>query len=268
MWWFKPVLREFNPLLSPNLLDIVARAYALIEVGGLTGCGAQRGRNFEQLFYKLCRSRSIHLCEKAGARTVAGNRSASRLPHEVDGIIHSSACVTQWELKHLSTEVPKNELLIFNGKCLDFLQGSQPYLAQTPVLRFLLTGSNLRDECRYFAILWSIMVIEPFRLPVPLLYEAVARGAAECLSSADCDVVRDRICWACRSLQSVIKELFHWTTVPEGPVKCGPGVIRIAREILDVQEQIGATVVDYLDEHFPDWIDNAAEETWHAVGGW
>ena len=164
MWWSQPLLREFNPLLSPNLLDLVARAYALVEVGGLTGCGAQRGRNFEQLFYKLCRSRGIHL--------------------------------------------------------------------------------------------------------LPLLYEAVARGAAECLSPAECDVVRDRVFWACRSLQCIVKELYKWTTVPHGSVKCGPGVIRIVKEILDVQEQIGTSVADYLDEHFPDWIDDAAEEAWHAVGGW
>jgi hypothetical protein len=101
----------------------VVRSYAVVEVGGLNGCGAQRGRDFEQLFYDLCDRRGVHLCERAGARTVAENRAASGLRHEVDGATHAAAGITHWELKHLNTHVPKNELLIFNGKGLDFLQG-------------------------------------------------------------------------------------------------------------------------------------------------
>jgi hypothetical protein len=42
-------------------------------------------------------------------------------------------------------------------------------------------GNNLRDECRYFAALWGIMIIEPHRLPFPPLYEAVARGSSTCI---------------------------------------------------------------------------------------
>jgi len=269
VWWHRPLLRDFPALLPGNLLDLVARAYALVEVGGLLGrCGAQRGRDFEQLFYDLCDRRGIHLCERAGARTVAQSRSASGLPHEVDGATRAVDCITHWELKHLTMGVPKNELLIFNGKGLDFLQGSRPLAARTPVLRFLLSGAGVRDECRYFAVLWGIMIVEPFRLPLPLLYEAVARGAAACLSPAECDVVRDRAYWACRPLQKVIRELHEWSSAPRGPSPCGPGALRIAKEVLDVQEQIGATVVDYLDENFNDWLDDTAEETWHAVGGW
>lgn len=268
MWWLRPLQRGFPALLPENLLDLVARTYSLVEVGGLNGCGAQRGRNFEQLFYDLCDRRGIHLSERAGARTVAEGRSASGLPHEVDGATRTVEYITHWELKHLSRGVPKNELLIFNGKGLDFLQGTRRPAAHKPVLRFLLSGASVRDECRYFAVVWGIMIIEPFRLPLPLLYEAVARGAAVCLSPAECDVVRERVYWACRPLQSVVTELHEWSSALSGPSPCGPGALRISKEVLDVQEQIGATVVDYLDEHHHDWLDDAAEETWHAVGGW
>jgi hypothetical protein len=37
---------------------------------------------------------------------------------------------------------------------------------------------------------------------------------------------------------------------------------------MDIQEQIGVTVTDYLDEAYPDWVDNSAEEIWRSVGGW
>jgi hypothetical protein len=136
------------------------------------------------------------------------------------------------------------------------------------MLRFLLSGASVRDECRYFSVQWGIMIIEPFRLPLPLLYEAVARGAAECLTPAECDAVRDRVYWACRPLQNALEELHEWGSGPSRPTRCGPDALRIAKEVSDIQEQIGATVLDYLDEHHPDWIDDAAEETWDGVGGW
>jgi hypothetical protein len=39
-------------------------------------------------------------------------------------------------------------------------------------------------------------------------------------------------------------------------------------EILDIQEQLGRSILDWLDEESPDWIEDAAEQTWNLVGGW
>lgn len=268
MWWSRPVQRGYRPLLPDKLLDLVARTFSLVQVGGVSGTGPDRGRNFERVFYGLCSSRGIHLCERAGARTLAETRSASGICHEVDGATRAVDCVTDWELKYLSNEVPKNEFLIFNGKALDFLQGSKRLFARVPLHRFFLTGSNVRDDCRYYSALWGIMLIEPDRLPLPLLYEAIARGASAALSDADCRAVRERVVWACRPLQTVIGELASWSTGTLDTGVCGPGALRIAKEVVDIQEQIGASVVDYLDDECPEWIDDAAEDTWAAAGGW
>lgn len=268
MWWLLPRRSGFPPLLPANLLDVVARAYAIVECGGLTGYGPQRGRNFEQLFYDLCERRGLQLSERAGARTVAQSKSASGFAHEVDGASRELKCITHWELKHLSSAVPKNELLVFNGKGLDFLQGSQPLGARTPMRRFLLTGGSTTDECRAFSVLWGIMIIEPFRLPLPLLYEAVARGALDKLTAPECDIVKERVFWGCRTLQYVVKELNEWSSGAAGPSRCGPYARHVANEVLDAQEQLGPVVVDYLDEVAGDWLDDAAEQTWKDVGGW
>ena len=68
MWWNQPRLKEFPPLLPSNILDVVARAYSVVEVGGLSGYGPERGRNFESLFYGICTRRGVSLCEKLPAR--------------------------------------------------------------------------------------------------------------------------------------------------------------------------------------------------------
>lgn len=269
MWWDKPVAEGFVNLFPENILDLLVRCYAIVEVGGLSGCGPERGRNFENLFYSLCQRRGVYLTEKAGSTSLAEQRSASGLRHEVDGGARDVTCVTHWELKHLTTKLEKNELLIFNSKSLDFLQGSSQFYAGIPMRRFLLSGQNIRDDCRHYAALWGIAVIEPARLPLPLIYEATARGAAESLSEVDCHAVRNLAVWSCRSLQTVLHEIEDWcrgvdTTLIHG----GPDCLRAAKSAADLQEQVGASVIDYLDDLFPDWVDEAAEEIWRQVGGW
>src|SRR6185369_8433919 len=130
MWWKQPTLKQFNSLIPENVLDMVARAYALVEVGGIPGYGPKRGRNFERLFYHTCERHGVYLTEKAGSKSFAEQSSASGFRHEIDGATRSVDSLTQWELKYLKPKVQKNELLIFNGKGLDFLYGSNRFFAQ------------------------------------------------------------------------------------------------------------------------------------------
>jgi hypothetical protein len=267
MWWNRPRLKDFPPLLPGNILDVAALAFAVVEVGGLTGYGPERGRDFEKLFYRVCDQRGLSLTERAGSRSLAGQRSASGFGHEVDGATRALECITHWELKHLTTELAKNELLVFNGKGMDFLYGSNPLYARVPLRRFLLSGSDVGGESRLYAVQWGIILIEPDRLPLPLLYEAVARGAGTRLSEHDRAAVRSQVPWACRPLQHALKEISDWAAGSE-QTRCGPLANRHAREVIAIQEQIGLDVIDCLAELDPEWIDDAAKAMWDEVGGW
>lgn len=266
MWWKEPIRKPFRPLLSQELLEVVVRCYCLVEVGGFSAKGPERGRKFEKAFYMMCSRRGFHLCERAGSRTLAEQRSASGFMHEVDAGTRSLRNITAWELKHLSTTLDKNELLVFNGKTLDFLQGSSPAIARIPLLRFLMSGNNVRDESRYFGALWGINIIEPHRIPLALLYEAVARGGAAVLKPNDRDVIQNVVRWACRPLQNVVSELA--ASYSAEALRRTFNVTRSSRIAVDVQEQIGKDIEAFLDEHFPDWVDDAAERTWREIGGW
>lgn len=267
MWWNEPRLNEFPPLLPDNILDVATRAYAVVEVGGLSGYGPERGRNFEQLFYRVCARRGVHLCERAGSRLLAGQRSASGFAHEVDGATRAVDCITHWELKHLTAKLSKNALLIFNGKGLDFLHGSSRFMAKVPFRRFLLSGWDVGEESRCFAVLWGIALIEPGRFPLPLLYEAVAHNGACCLSGIEREAVRHELPWACRPLQDVLHELSMWS-MGSSCDRCGSTASRYVRNILAIQEEIGTRVTDHLSEQHSDWVDQLANDTWYEVGGW
>ena len=266
MWWTRHILPGHRPLLPSNILDVLVRAYAVVEVGGIGGSGPERGRNFEQCFYKICDRLGVHLTEKAGGRSVAGQYSASGFAHEVDAATRAASATTYWEMKHLSAPLEKNELLIFNGKALDFLYDAKPLFRIVPLLRFLLSGGNIRDDCRIFAIQWGITVIEPGRLVVPFLYEALARGFDTGLSNVDKEAICRFAPWACRSLQAVAQDF---------ALRCGTdgctiktSLARRAKEVADMQEQIGKNILDSIDEKYPDWVNDLAQEVWTEVGGW
>jgi hypothetical protein len=234
-----------------------------VQVGGLHGTGPARGRNFENLFYSLCERRGLRLTERAGARSVGDQKSGSGLAHEVDAGSRGARFATHWELKHLSASPNKNDLLIFNGKSLDFLLGHDESAATTPLLRFFLTGTNVSDECRRYAAFWGISIIEPDRLPLSLLYESVVRGGASVLSAGECRAIKDVLPRGFRSLQESISDLAN-------QIKDRKGIDahHWIAEIVDVQEQIGAVMFDYLDDVQADWLNELAEVTWREVGGW
>ena len=139
MWWDKPPLLGSRARCPRNLIEVIARAFAVVQVGGLHGTGPERGRNFEHLFYALCKCRDFILTESAGARSVGGQYSASGFAHEVDAGSRGANFATHWELKHLTASPHKNDFLIFNGKTFDFLLGHSESAVTTPLLdSFLL----------------------------------------------------------------------------------------------------------------------------------
>jgi hypothetical protein len=179
----------------------------------------------------------------------------------------AASAITYWELKHLSSPFEKNELLIFNAKALDYLYNASPLFKHTPLLRFLLSGRNIRDDCRVYAVQWGITVIEPGRLILPVLYEATARGFGANLTSVDREAVYVLTPWACRSLQSVVWDVASRCR-NEASESIPMSVSRKAKEVIEMQEQMGQDILDNIEEQFPDWVNDLAQEVWTDIGGW
>jgi hypothetical protein len=149
----------------------VLGAFALARLWeGATLRGPQRGRLFENALYDFCARSHLSLNERAGSRSLCYANSASGLRHESDGVITGADIILHVEAKHLTGEVSKNDLLIFNQKGLDFVLTGDARLRSRPLYRLFLSGSPLAEEARRFALLWGIIVVEPNYLPLPTLH--------------------------------------------------------------------------------------------------
>jgi hypothetical protein len=157
--------------MHPLLYQFAFGCFALSrcwDARGLTG--PQRGRAFEEALYRYCERTGMEPSERAGSRTLRDAGSASGFHHESDAVIAAADVTIHLETKHLSLEVSKNDLLVFNQKGIDFLLGDDLQLRRRPLYRMFVSGTPLRPEARRFALLWGIITIEPDRLPLPLLH--------------------------------------------------------------------------------------------------
>src|ERR1043166_2576225 len=153
------------------LVELVADMFAIVqywEPPAIPGC--ERGRVFEEILYRYCENRKVRLAERAGSRPLHGHRPASGLLHETDAVIATPDMCVRAELKHLTSELCKNELLVFNQKGLDFLFAKNEIIRQCPLYRLVVSATVLSPAARQFALQWGIMAIEPDRLPLLVIH--------------------------------------------------------------------------------------------------
>ena len=163
--------QRIDKQFPPELSTLVADSFALIQCWEPYHLqGPERGRMFEKLFCRYCERKRLPLSEKPGSRTLCGSRSASGFNHESDAVVALPTFLVHVELKYLTEELNKNELLIFNQKGFDFLAAANLALRRRPLYRILLSGRLISQEARRFALQWGIITVEPNRLPLPLIH--------------------------------------------------------------------------------------------------
>jgi hypothetical protein len=163
--------RHLNSQFPPEFCTLVRDSFALVQCWEPYHLlGSERGRMFEKLFCRYCERQRLPLSERPGSRTLCGDRSASGFNHESDAVVALPGFLVHVELKYLTEELNKNELLIFNQKGLDFLAAASLPLRRRPLYRLLLSGRLISQEARRFALQWGIVTVEPNRLPLPLIH--------------------------------------------------------------------------------------------------
>jgi hypothetical protein len=259
MWWREPAYRGFDFLLPERLLTLIAKAYVLVLAGTQTR-GTEAGRQLEKAFYSISACAGMQLCQKAGSRSLFSFKSCSGYAHEIDGSIAQQMAMSAWELKNLQGCVPKNDLLIFNSKILDYYLSFDGQYYAIPLYRLLLTTCELDLECRQYGASNGIMVIDPNLLPIPLLYEALSRGFSTTKLEYALEAAQT-LRWPCRSMQEV---LIDWSRPPS---ISGTNAAR-ARASIELQTQLSATVSERLQQEWPDWEASLLDRAWRETGGW
>ena len=242
--------REFPAFLYGLTIDM----FALVQHWEPPAIPASdRGRLFEAVLYRYCRARRLTLTETAGSRTLRRVAAASGFRHESDGAIATPELTVHLELKHLSEELDKNELLVFNQKGLDFLASDNASFRSKPLYRVIVSGSPLKPEARRFAVQWGILAIEPDRLPLLSLHWLAGRHVPH-LYNVD-DQTQDAM-W--REIPHLVAPLQERLSRLSGALRGGVEVVsnhRIERA-MEHQRVAGDYYWMALEEEDPTWLED------------
>jgi hypothetical protein len=126
-----------------------------------------------------CTIKNIQLRSQPGSKTLFGCPSASGLRHEVDVGLVAMEGRLFLELKAYSEDIPKNEVMIFNEKSLDYFLSFVLYRDFKPFYRILVSHTPISPEVRKFCYLWKIITVDPDLLPIPTILRVITNDDAD-----------------------------------------------------------------------------------------
>jgi len=257
--------RRTERLYSQALCNLAFDLFALVQYWQPSVSGVARGRMFEGLVGRYANAKQLPLRESAGSRTVRGVRSASGFQHENDVVLAFPDFTVHCELKHLSGELPKNELLIFNQKGIDFLLAEGRTLRSLPFYRIILSGGLLTPTARRFAVQWGILAIEPDRLPLLALHELCGR-VVPCLRNVHVQTQDELWDEVPRLIVPLQDRLTRIGRLLQGGEECLLGDYRLNWAIDHAQRVIGDYYWDAMDERNPHWLEDRFEQVSKSCG--
>lgn len=258
---FSQVDQQYFPRV---LYELSCDLFSLVQFWEPEVKGIARGRLFERIVERYCERNLLPIKEGAGSRTLRGVRAASGYFHETDAVIGFPDFTLQCELKHLTTAVSKNDLLIFNQKGIDHLMADDRMLRRLPLYRVVLSGGVVSANARRFAVQWGILIIEPDRLPLTLLHFLAGRKIPH-LRNVPADLQEEIWKEVPRLIVPLQDRLRRVAKLLEDD-ECFVGEYRAKWVIDTLQRVIGDYYLDALDEANPQWLEQRFDEVATCCG--
>jgi len=243
------------------LYELAWDVFSIVRCWSAPTCdGSERGRMFEQLFYRYCTRRGLPLNERSGSRTLNGAHSASGFSHESDAVIATPEINVHIELKHLTVPVAKMDLVSFNQKGLDFIAGENARVRSKPLLRILASATPVETVARVFAVQWGIQIIEPDRLPILAIHSLAKGRLRHHISTAEKKRIISEVPNLIVPLQQRVRQLASF-------LDSGVPIVGATRInwVLQMQRIIGERCWRALDDVEPSWIEDRYDEALWGV---
>jgi len=164
-------------LLAAFTLDTWLLARFASHLGGATSDGRAWERAVAGLLYRPGFTRR----QGPGNLSLFGSRSASGVHHEIDSAADSYNGLFVVESKDTAGGISKADAALFHYKVADYYQSKVVTASRESWWGFLCATSQTSAQVRATALSLGLLVCDPDRLPLPVLFRAASRPAAEML---------------------------------------------------------------------------------------
>ena len=216
------------------------------------------GRAWEQAVGDLLRRASLPNRQRAGLTTLFGVQAASGVPHELDACAAGGGTLIVVECKSQTSGVAKADAALFHEKVLDFFCAAPGRFGVGRWWRVVASSTPVSDSVRAFCVNLGLVLTEPNHLPLPVVLRVASRpGADMYLREA---LLQDAVRLAERALVP-LQDKWRYDAQAEEirfqPTTLCPNEIQ---DLLWLQEELGADILDLYDLHRPGALEQRAEE--------
>ncbi len=234
----------------------------LLASHGVEGNGIPEGRSWERAVLDQLSVPGLGERQQPGLTTLFGSGSYSGCGHELDASARGWAGRIVTECKAVAAGVSKNDVAIFDVKTFDHYAAEAPQVTGEHWWRLMVSASAVGEGVRRLCAAKSIIVVEPGRVPWPVLCWLAGRPSADAhlaepllrealrLGSRACASMQAR--WAYDGTGGLRYDLTWWR--PDD------------LDDLDyVQDELGHDWLDLLDIEVPGWLESKAEPDFDTV---
>jgi hypothetical protein len=168
------VVRSLD-LLADFTLDVWLVARYAAQLGGLV----LEGRTWERTVAGLLHRPGFTRRQGPGSLTLFGSTSASGVRHEIDGAADGWRGSLIVECKATGDGISKADAALFHVKVMDFYQRKIVTAAREKWWRLLCATVPTPMPARASALSLGLLICDPSRLPLPVLFRVASRPAAD-----------------------------------------------------------------------------------------
>lgn len=245
-----------NPDEANHFLANVALEVWLLTSHGVEGGQLPDGRAWERhVLDQLVRPQTYQF-QNAGQTTLFEQSAASGCRHEIDAAVRGSAGTVIAECKSVRGGITKSDVAVFDAKTFDYYAAQMPTAATDIWWRFMVSAAPASDKVRRLCSLKGIILIEPGRVPWPVLCWLAGRPSADVWLRES--LLREALRIgprACTSMQQ------RWVYDHPGGLRWDLDLLTSADldDLAYVQEELGQDWLDLLDREAPGWLEMRAE---------
>ena len=191
-----------------------------------------------------------------GSLTLFGSASASGVNHEIDGAAASRRGSFIVECKATAGGITKGDAALFDFKVMDFYQKKILTAARESWWRFLCGTTPTQMPARTAAISLGLLICDPGRLPLPVLFRAASMPAADMYLPEP--LLQEIVRLGERALCPQQERWPYRAQTRELTFKPGRWSDGEIADLLWVEDELSACVLDLYESHRPGMLESLA----------
>ena len=216
------------------------------------------GRVWERAIGDLLRFPDLPNRQRAGHTKLFGTPAASGIAHELDGCASGGGRTIVVECKSRASGATKADAALLHEKSLDFFSAKPQEFSRERWWRILVSSTTVSASVRAFSISLGIVLVEPGRLPLPVVLRTASRPLADMYLREP--LLQDAVRLGEQAQLSLQERWVYDTDADEIRFKSAifePGEIQ---DLLWLQKELGSDILDLYDLYRSGALETRSEQ--------